>query len=63
MITVAVYINGKAIFARSARNIGPDPKQPEWTQYKLDTGEIILHLRKHGALQLAGAMLDTIIEP
>lgn len=64
MITVAILINGRPIYARSAVNIS-DPESISADgvcKYRIDTGEIIKHKRSDGAIKLAKKMLDTIKE-
>ena len=58
MITVSISINGRVIYARSARNVGGE----DICKYRLDDGSFILHKRKNGAIKLAKKMLDTIKE-
>lgn len=60
MLTVSILINGQPIYTRSAVNISIDDEQPQ--KYRLDTGEIILHDQKEGAVKLATEMLKTIKE-
>lgn len=60
MITVSILINGHPIYTRSAVNISLDTEQPQ--KYRLDTGEIITHQQKDGAIILAEKMLKTIKE-
>jgi hypothetical protein len=60
MITVAILINGQPIYTRSAINISTDDSQPQ--KYKIDTGEIITHQQKDGAIKLAEKLLKTIKE-
>ena len=60
MITVAIYINGKPIFTRSATNISKEGIT--YCEYKVDEGTIIKHNQKEGAIDLAKKMLDTIKE-
>jgi len=63
MITVAILINGKPIFARSAVNVSkPSLSDVSIHTYKTDTGDIIKHRRTNGAVQLAIKMLKTIKE-
>lgn len=60
MITVSIFINGTPIFTRSARNI--TGTLSGLNEYRVDTGDIISHLREDGAIQLAHKMLDTIYD-
>ena len=64
MITVAVMINGKTIFARSATNISEHPDDTDMPQaYKLDyPGGFISHIPDEGFVPLVKKMLDTIEE-
>jgi hypothetical protein len=57
MITVSILINGQPIYTRSAVN-----RIAETGAYILDTGEMIVHDPKDGAIALAHKMLDTIEE-
>ena len=62
-ITVTILINGQPIYTRSARNVSQSgTKDDEISMYKVDTGEVIAHKRKDGAVKLAKKMLDTIRE-
>jgi hypothetical protein len=61
MITVSILINGQPIFTRTAVNIG-NADDGIRSAYELDTGQIIEHERKAGAVKLAMAMLKTIKE-
>jgi len=60
MITVTISINGKTIYARSARHTGDS--EDGVAIYTLDTGDKLLHVRKDGAVVLAKKMLDTIFD-
>lgn len=60
MITVAIMINGNAIAARSAVNIGECAGGCH--KYKLDDGTTLLHKRENGAVKLAIEMLKSIKE-
>jgi hypothetical protein len=60
-ITVAIYINGKTIFSRSAVNKSGCVKGIN--KYLVDDGSVIEHNREDGAVPLAIAMLNTIKEP
>lgn len=61
MITVAIYINGKPLYVRSAvRQSGGIGKTCE---YLVDDGSVIKHEFNAGAIPLAKAMLDSINEP
>jgi hypothetical protein len=70
VITVAIMINGKVIYSRSARNITEEATSEKnsgvygkGTQtYKLDTGEVINSKFEDGAVKLAIKMLKTIQE-
>lgn len=62
MITVSILINGKPLYTRSAKNIGPHKINKTSHQYQVDTGEIILHRQDDGAILLAKKLLDTIKE-
>lgn len=55
MITVAIAINGKTIYARSAVN-----RLAEVGKYVLDDGTYIEHDPDDGAVALAIKMLETI---
>jgi hypothetical protein len=60
MITVAILINGNPIVARNAVNQNRKNKKGQ-TAYKTDSGEIIYHDPKDGAVALAKKLLDTIM--
>ena len=60
MITVAIYINGKPIMARSATNISKEGITD--CEYSVDEGTIIKHNQKDGVVKLAIKMLMTIKE-
>ena len=60
MITVAIFINGNPIIARSARN--QTHTRGKKTKYKCDNGSVIWHNRGEGAVELAKRMLDTVKE-
>ncbi len=60
MITVSILINGEPIFTRSATRREEDVLKEN--TYKVDTGDIIKHKYKDGAVILAKKMLDTIRE-
>ena len=64
MITVSILINGQPIYTRTAVNSGATVNQPNGQHhiYTLDTGEVIKHKQKDGAVVLAMKMLDTILE-
>lgn len=62
MITVTISINGQPIYTRSAVNVGPSKHRAGKHDYKVDTGEIIVHKRSDGAVDLVRSMLDTIHE-
>lgn len=57
MITVAIYINDRVIYTRTAVN-----RIEETGGYINDDGSIILHDPEDGAIELAKKMLDTIHE-
>ena len=59
MISVGVSINGKPIYARSAKRVGDDNVLSE---YLLDSGETVQHNPSEGAIKLAIKMLETIKE-
>ncbi len=58
MITVAILINGHPIVAKNA--INQKTIFGGKTEYKTDSGELIYHDRKDGAVALAKMLLDTI---
>jgi hypothetical protein len=62
MITVAIYINGKPIFVRSAHRIEDAPEKGGVAKYKVDTGAIIEHNPDEGAIELSHKLLNTIDE-
>ncbi len=63
MITVAILINGKPIYARTCVNRSKDGvKGTEVNKYLCDDGKWIKHVPKDGAVALAKKMLDTIKE-
>lgn len=63
MITVSIYINGKAIFTRSAhRRTARWQNEKGEDAYLLDTNEMVFHNRDAGAVKLAIKMLKTIKE-
>jgi hypothetical protein len=63
MITVVVLINGQPIFTRSARNIKDcGGKLTGYCEYRVDTGDTLVHKRGEGFVPLAKRMLDTIDE-
>lgn len=62
MITVAILINGQPIFTRSATRQEDDVFENKPNTYKTDSGEIIKHDHKDGAIELAKKLLDTIHE-
>ena len=59
MITVAIFINGEPLMARSAVNKGIENDKHK---YAVDDGSIILHNRDDGAVKLAIELLKTIKE-
>jgi hypothetical protein len=61
MISVSIFINGNPIFTRTAVNISP-ASDGSYSTYELDTGKILKHKRKDGAVKLAIKMLKTIKE-
>lgn len=66
VITVSIFINGKPIITRSARNTGrtrAEGSQPQQTAYQSDDGNIVWHNPKLGAVVLAKALLDRVVEP
>ncbi len=63
MITVAILINGKPIYARTAVNrSSEDLGKDKVNKYLCDEGTWIKHKPKDGAVALAKKMLDTIKE-
>ncbi len=63
MITVAILINGKPIYARTCVNRSKESvKDDEVNKYLSDDGKWIKHVPKDGAIVLAKKMLDTIKE-
>lgn len=58
MITVTVYVNGAPIFTRSARNTGREKNGVY--EYKVDTGDVLMHKRTDGFVPLIKQMLDTV---
>ncbi len=62
MITVAIYINGCPILVRSAVNQLHEDEDG-LTMYEVDDGTILRHKPDDGAVDLARAMLDTIVDP
>lgn len=71
MITVSIFINGKPIITRSAKNTGQTRQLPRTTHHKMayetayqsDDGNIVWHDHKLGAVVLAKALLDRVVEP
>jgi len=63
VITVAILINGRPLFARSAVNMTTLDADTQLCRYDLDDGSQIEHRRGDGAVALAKAMLDSIVEP
>lgn len=67
MISVAIFINGTPIMARSAVNRGRADgvfvPHKEMCKYEVDDGSVIEHDRAAGAVALAIEMLKTIKEP
>ncbi len=61
MITVSIFINGEPIFTRSARR-QEDKRNGDFNTYKTDSGDIVEHHHKDGAVVLAKKLLDTIKE-
>jgi hypothetical protein len=61
VLTVSILINGQPIYTRTARNTSRTDDKGS-TVYELDTGDILFHKPKHGAVALAKKMLDTIVE-
>ena len=61
MFTVAILINGNPLMARSAVNQCEQDADGR-TKYRIDTGEVILHDPKDGAIALAHKLLDTLHE-
>ena len=59
MIEVSIYINGRRIFNRSARNVGRDSTYPKNHRYLLEDSSEIMHRREKGAVALAIEMLKT----
>ena len=59
MITVAILINGQPIVARNAVNKIERNDKGE-TKYLTDSGEVVWHHRKDGAVVLAHKLLDLI---
>ncbi len=63
MITVAILINGKPIYARTCVNRSKEGISEDKTnKYLCDDGKWIKHVPKDGAVALAKKMLDTIKE-
>lgn len=62
MITLSILINGRPLFSRSAHRRSKRHARGVSDAYFLDTGEVIYHDRKDGAIVLAKKMLDTIKE-
>ena len=63
MITVAIFINGNPIYARTALNVTKETNLTDKENtYKVDDGTEIKHIPKEGAVALAKKMLDTIKE-
>ena len=60
MITVTISINGEPIFTRSACRV--NEINPNCFEYRVDTGEHILHDPKDGAVGLSHKLLETITE-
>jgi hypothetical protein len=61
MITVAIYVNGVPLIVRSASRVGK-PKKGKPSEYRVDTGDIIMHYYDEGAIVLAHKLLDTAHE-
>jgi len=59
MITVAILINGHPIVAKNAVNQNETDSKGR-TKYLTDSGEIIWHERKEGAVALAKKLLNGI---
>lgn len=60
MITVAIFINGKPVTARTAVN---QRTTDGVTEYKVDDGRVVKHRRTDGAVKLAIKLLEGIKEP
>ena len=61
MISVVILINGYPVMARSAFRL-TDNGEEEFNDYQVDTGDVLRHVPKDGAVPLCKAMLDTIKE-
>lgn len=59
MFTVAILVNGRPIYARTAVNQTQRNDKGE-TQYRTDCGRIVWHNYDEGAVALAHKLLDTI---
>ncbi len=64
MITVAIFINGNPIAARTCVNKGQVRGAPggQLYKYECDDGKIIKHRRDDGAIKLAIEMLKGVKE-
>ncbi len=62
MIIVAIFVNDRPVFARSARNQDGRTNKKGQTKYVCDEGSVIWHDRNKGAIVLVKKMLDTIKE-
>jgi alpha-D-ribose 1-methylphosphonate 5-triphosphate synthase subunit PhnL len=63
MLTIDISVNGKTVYARTATNTGKRNKlDPNYAEYKLDTGEIILHDPVEGIMALVEKIVKTIKE-
>ena len=61
-LTVAVFINGHPILARTCRNVRRVGDTDE-CEYKVDDGRRILHHQDDGATALAIKLLEGVEEP
>ena len=62
MITVAIMINAKPLYARTAVRMKDPAKKGAPAEYHLDDGSIVHHDPDAGAVELAKRMLSTIKE-
>lgn len=65
MISVVIYINSRVLYTRTALNISTEKDlydKKAINTYRVDTGKIIKHYRKDGAVKLVRKMLNTIKE-
>ena len=62
MITVAIYLNGVVVFARSAVNKGEALAGTGLHTYEVDDGTDLLHSKQDGLVELAKKVIGTVKE-